>query len=213
MEEKEKVDQLEEIQENPSETKEAYENKEHKKEKKEKHKKEHESLRKELEELKKENETLKQTNGELLNKMQYTQAEMINYRKRSEKETENRLKFANQDLIMEIIPILDNFERAIKLDDNNLTDELSKFLAGFKMMYANLDEVLKKYGVEEIPCVGKPFNPNEMQALMVDHDANFQDDEVIEVLLKGYKLKDRVIRPASVKVNKLEENKGEDKDE
>lgn len=113
------------------------------KRKKEKHKKEHESLRKELEELKKENETLKQTNGELLNKMQYTQAEMINYRKRSEKETENRLKFANQDLIMEIIPILDNFERAIKLDDNNLTDELSKFLAGFKMMYANLDEVLK----------------------------------------------------------------------
>ena len=148
---------------------------------------------------------------ELLTKLQYSQAELINYRKRKEEETENRLKFANQGLIEELIPILDNFERAIKLDDNDLTDELSKFLAGFKMMYASFNEVLKQFGVEEISCEGS-FNPNEMQALMMDQDENFQDDEVIEVLLKGYKLKGRVIRPASVKVNKLE-NKGEDENE
>ena len=137
-------------------------------------------------------------------KLQYSKAELINYRKRKEEETDNKLKYANQDLILEILPVLDNFERAIKLDDNVLTDELSKFLAGFKMMYASLCEVLKKFGVEEIECEGKEFDVNTMQALMTDNDPNFEDDVVLEVLLKGYKLKDRVIRAASVKVNKIE---------
>lgn len=140
----------------------------------------------------------------LLGKLQYSKAEMINYRKRKEEETDNKLKYANQDLILEIIPVLDNFERAIKLDDNDLTDELSKFLTGFKMMYASLCEVLKKFGVEEIDCEGKEFDANTMQALMTDSDSNFEDDIVLDVLLKGYRLKDRVIRPASVKVNKIE---------
>ena len=111
------------------------------------------------------------------------------------------LKFANQDLITELINVADNFERAIKLDDNDLTDELSKFLDGFKMMYANLMEILKKFGVEEINHVGEVFNPNEEQALMTDSIEEMDDDVVTEVLLKGYKLNGRVIRPASVKVN------------
>ena len=113
------------------------------------------------------------------------------------------LKFANQDLILEILPIVDNFERAIKEDDNNLTDELSKFLAGFKIMYASLNDVLKKYGVEEINRVGEIFNPSEEQALLTDSLPDHADEEVLEVLLKGYKLKDRVIRPASVKINQI----------
>ena len=111
------------------------------------------------------------------------------------------LKYANQDLIMELILVVDNFERAIKLDDNNLTDELSKFLTGFKMMYANLTEILKKFGVEEISRQGEKFDPAQEQALLVDTVDELEDDIVIEVLLKGYKLKDRVIRPASVKIN------------
>ena len=90
---------------------------------------------------------------------------------------------------------------AIKLDDNNLTDELSKFLTGFKMMYANLTEILNKFGVEEISRQGEKFDPTQEQALLVDTVDELEDDVVIEVLLKGYKLKDRVIRPASVKIN------------
>lgn len=155
----------------------------------------------------KEVDRLKEENKELLAKVQYAQAELINYRKRKEEEVENRLKFANQDIISELIPVLDNFERAIKLDDNNLTDELSKFLAGFKMMYASLNDILKTFGVEEIDCENQAYNANEMQALMTDSDPNRNDEEILEVLLKGYKLKGRVIRPASVKVNKIE--KGE----
>ena len=113
------------------------------------------------------------------------------------------LKFANQNLSMEILRILDNFERAIKLDDNDLTDELSKFLTGFKIMYASLNGVLQKFGVEEISRVGEIFDPTQEQALITDSLADHQDEEVLEVLQKGYKLKDRVIRPASVKINQL----------
>lgn len=140
---------------------------------------------------------------ELLDKVKLCQAELINYRRRKEEETNNMLKFANQDLILEILPIVDNFERAIKEDDNNLTDELSKFLAGFKIMYASLNDALKKYGVEEINRVGEIFNPSEEQALLTDSLPDHADEEVLEVLLKGYKLKGRVIRPASVKINQI----------
>lgn len=169
-----------------------------------KHDKVEERQTEEIEKLRNQLTEILNEKQNLLEKLQYSKAEMINYRKRKEEETDNKLKYANQDLILEIIPVLDNFERAIKLDDNDLTDELSKFLTGFKMMYASLCEVLKKFGVEEIDCEGKEFDANTMQALMTDSDSNFEDDIVLDVLLKGYRLKDRVIRPASVKVNKIE---------
>lgn len=144
---------------------------------------------------------LEAENKQLVEKVKLAQAELINYRRRKDEETASILKYANKDLIMELIVLVDNFERAIKLDDNDLSDELSKFLAGFKMMYASLTETLKKFGVEEINRVGEVFDPSLEQALMTDHVDGLEDDVVIEVLLKGYKLKDRVIRPASVKIN------------
>ena len=140
-------------------------------------------------------------NAGLVEKVKLAQAELINYRRRKDEETQSLLKYANQDLILELIQVVDNFERAIKLDDNNLTDELSKFLVGFKMMYANLTDILKKFGVEEISRQGQIFDPSLEQALVVDTDDQYEDEVVLEVLLKGYKLKDRVIRPASVKIN------------
>ena len=134
--------------------------------------------------------------------MQYAQAELINYRKRKDEEVLNFKKYCNKDLIAELIPIIDNFERAIKLDDNDLTDELSKFLEGFKMMYASLMEILKKFGVEEISRQGEVFDSTQEEALMTDNLEEYEDDVVTEVLLKGYKLNGKVIRPASVKINK-----------
>ena len=172
--------------------------------KKDKH---HEEIKKLKEELESKDKQI----NDLNEKIRYHQAELINYRKRKEEEVTNRLKYANQDLISELILILDNFERAIRLDDNNLTDELSKFLKGFKMMYASFDDVLKKYGLEEIEAEHKEYDPNTMEALMTDSDKNYKDGEVLEVLLKGYRLKDRVIRPASVRVNKLDEENNDNK--
>lgn len=156
-----------------------------------------------MKELLSEINRLTEENKILLNKAQTAQAEMINFRRRKEEEYLNKSKYANQDLITEIIPIVDNFERAIKFDDNDLTDELSKFLDGFKMMYSQLTTVLRNFGVEEISRRGEIFDPSQEEALMTDSLEEYQDDEVLEVLLKGYKLKDRVIRPATVKVNKI----------
>jgi len=193
MEEKEKIEVLNETEEGSSNSEKNKTKKEEKAAKKVKK----ETDKKLLEELKqKEEENLK-----LIEKVKLAQAELVNYRHRKDEETNAMLKYANQDLITELIPIVDNFERAIKLDDNDLTDEVSKFLAGFKMMYASLTETLKKYGVEEINRVGEKFDPKEEQALLTDHVEGLEDEAVIEVLLKGYKLKDRVIRPASVKIN------------
>lgn len=144
------------------------------------------------------NETIK----ELEEKLQYSKAELINYRKRKDEEVSNMLKFANQDLILELLPVVDNFERAIKLADKTNT-ELVKFLEGFNMLYVAIKDILKKFGIEEISEVGVEFDPNLHQAVLVEEDKEKQNDTILEVLLKGYILKGRVIRPASVKVNKI----------
>ena len=146
---------------------------------------------------------LKNTIETLENKVKQSQAELINYRKRKDEEVINRLKFANQDLILEIIPVLDNFERAIKFA-NTKDESLSKFLDGFKLTYNSLLDTLKKYGVEEIPAEGVIFDPNMHQAMLVEQNKEKENNIVLEVLIKGYTLNGRVIRPASVKVNKLD---------
>ena len=174
---------------------------EDKKEKKEKKSKKETKLKDENEKLVEQIKQLQADNQDLVDKIKLTQAELVNYRKRKDEETSNMLKFANQGLVTDLINVVDNFERAIKLDDNDLTDEVSKFLDGFKMMYANLLEILKKFGVEEINRLGEVFDPSLEQALMTDCVDDVDDDVVTEVLLKGYKLNGRVIRPASVKVN------------
>ena len=134
-----------------------------------------------------------------------SQAELINYKRRKDEETNRIIKYAEEDILKGFLPILDNFERAIKQDDNNLTDQLSKFLSGFKLMFADFNNILVKYGVTEINRIGEEFDPNLEQALLTDSDKERKDEEVLDVLLKGYKLKDRVIRPATVKINKLED--------
>ena len=130
------------------------------------------------------------------------QAELINYRKRKDEEPEKKLKYANEDLILEILPVLDNFERAIKMDDDNLEDEVSQFLSGMKMVYASLTKAIEKYGVKEIDALGKVFDATYHQAVMTEEVKDKDKDIVLEVYQKGYILKDKVIRPAMVKVNK-----------
>ena len=146
-------------------------------------------------------EDLKKKNDELMNKFLYSQAEFANFKKRKEQETANMLKYSNMDIARELLPVVDNFERAIKLDDSNLNDELSKFLDGFKMIYSHLVELLHKFEVEEIDCLNKEFDPNFEQALMTVKAEGVEPGIVVEVLQKGYMLKDKMIRPALVKVS------------
>lgn len=157
-------------------------------EKEEKHKNKKEEFLKE--ELQKEKE-----------KNMRIQAEMINFKKRKEEETSNLLKYANEDLVSELLPVIDNFERAIKMDNDDLSDDVSKFLEGFKMIYGNLINILNKLDVKEIEASGIEFDPKYHQAVLTEKDESKPSGVVLEVLQKGYMYKDKVIRPAMVKVN------------
>ena len=129
-------------------------------------------------------------------------------RRRWDEERQRLLKYDGEAVIMNMLTILDNFEHAIKMDDANLTDEVSKFLSGFKMIYSNMYEALHNFGVEEIECLHQAFDENSMNAVLVESDPNFANNLVLDVLQKGYKYKDKVIRPAMVKVNQNEEKEG-----
>ena len=158
-----------------------------------------------VEEKNKEIEELNKKINELTEKVKYNQAELVNYRKRKDEEVSNMLKFANQDLIVDLIPILDNFERALKLDESKLDEPSKKMLQGFKILYNSYVETLKKYGVEEIETMGKEFDPMIHEALMTGKDETKTNDVILECLLKGYTLKGKVIRPSKVVVNSLDD--------
>lgn len=128
-------------------------------------------------------------------------ADLINYRKRKDEEVTRLLKFCNEDLIKQLLPILDNFERAIKLDDNNLDDEVSKFLEGFKMIYCNMESVMANFEVKPIDGGNKPFDPVYHNAILTEHQEGVEPGVVLEVLQRGYLYKDKVVRPAMVKVS------------
>ena len=182
MENEEKIEKLEVEEENTS--------KKHEKKKHEKHN-EFEELNKKLTEA---------LNEEKMKSMRIS-AEMINFKKRKEEEVSNYLKYANEGLISDLLIIIDNFERAIKMDSNDLSDEVSRFLEGFKMIYGNLVSILNKYEVKEISADGVEFNPIYHQAVLTEKDESKPAGVVLEVLQKGYMYKDKVIRPAMVKVN------------
>ena len=129
------------------------------------------------------------------------QAELMNYKKRKDEETNRIIKYAEEDVLKGFLPILDNFERAINMDNDNLDDEVSKFLEGFKLMHKQIKELLLKFEVSEIDALDKEFDPATSQAVIVDKDENKVSGVVLEILQKGYMYKDRVLRTAMVKVN------------
>ena len=125
-------------------------------------------------------------------------ADMENLKKRLRAEHENALKFMTQEIVSDLLPVVDNLERALGVE---MSDEVKGYLKGFEMITTQLIEVLRKNGVEAIEAVGKPFDPNFHQAIMMTNDENFESGVVTEELQKGYILKDRVIRASLVKVN------------
>lgn len=130
-----------------------------------------------------------------------SQAELINYKKRKDEETSRIIKYAEEDILKGFLPILDNFERAINMDDDNLEDEVSKFLQGFKLMYKQIKDLLTKFEVTEMDCLGKEFDPTYHQAVTTGKDESKESGIILEVLQKGYMYKDKVLRTAMVKVN------------
>lgn len=141
-------------------------------------------------------------NKELEEKYMRLQAEFLNFKTRTQGEISKMLQYEGEDFIKEILVIKDNLERAVSMDDNDLSDEVSKFLSGFKMILGNLTALLDKYKVREVECLGLEFDPHVSEAVLTEHDENKPENIVLEVYTKGYKYKDKLIRPAMVKVNK-----------
>ncbi|MGD6876530.1 nucleotide exchange factor GrpE [Bacillus infantis] len=137
--------------------------------------------------------------GEAENRYLRLQADFDNSRRRAKLDQEAAEKYRAQKLITELLPALDNFERALKMETDN--EQAKTLQQGMEMVYRSLAEAIKKEGAEAIEAVGKEFDPHLHQAVMQVEDENFASNTVVEEFQKGYMLKDRVIRPAMVKVN------------
>ena len=156
------------------------------------HKKEHKKDKK-LEELQNEVNTLKDKNMRIA-------AEMVNTLRRKDEETNRLLKYSNESLITELLPVIDNFERALNVDVK--TVDVESYQKGMTMIYNSLKNILEKFEVKEIEAIDKEFDPSYHQAVMQEEKEGTKENIVIEVLQKGYTYKDKVIRPAMVKVSK-----------
>ncbi len=132
---------------------------------------------------------------ELLSRLRYLQADFENYRKRATRETEVVLKMANEALLVRLIPVLDDLEAALA----HLDGEASR---GVQMVYDNLRKALGAAGLEEIPAAGTAFDPYVHDCIQQVPDPELRDGTVKEVVRKGYRLPDRILRPAQVVVVK-----------
>lgn len=133
---------------------------------------------------------------ELKNKLLRLQADFVNYKNRTEREKSNSIILANEGLILKLLPVLDNFNRAFT--HVNIEDEAIK---GFVMIKEQFESILKTEMVEEIESDGAVFDPNLHNAVMTESKDGVESGIVLETFEKGYKIKDKVIRPSMVKVS------------
>jgi molecular chaperone GrpE len=127
-------------------------------------------------------------------------AEFENYKKRMIRESSDRFKYFNLDLIKELLPSLDNIDRAISHAKSDNTD-VESMIVGLEMVTKMTHEVFEKFGVTKVKTVGEEFDPNIHQAVGVDDSDSVPDNQVVEECLKGYTLHGRIIRPAMVRVS------------
>lgn len=142
----------------------------------------------ELQKLKAERDTL-------LDRLARAQAEFENARRRAAKEQQEFRDYAAADAIKPLLPVLDSFERALRTKS-----ESGEFRSGVELIYKQLQDALAKLGVRPIPAMGEPFDPHYHEAIEMVDTTSARDHEVLEVLQRGYKFKDRLLRPAMVKV-------------
>jgi molecular chaperone GrpE len=126
-------------------------------------------------------------------------AETENIRKRSQREKEDYLKFAHLSIIKKLLPIIDDLNRG--MEAANAAQDYEGLKKGMEITARNLSELLRQEGVQEIECVGKPFDPQYHEPLMVVDSNEHPENTIIEELNKGYIMHDRVIRPSLVKVS------------
>ena len=154
-----------------------------------------EVLEERLDQIKEELTTITEEKDKYLNKLKRMKADFVNYRNRSKKEKSRIESRTKMDFINSVLPVIDNFERALKS-----VDEDSEFLSGVQMIYKQLLDVLKKEGLEIIDTEGQEFNPEYHEAIMQLETDEYESGYIVEEVQRGYILEDKVVRPAMVKV-------------
>lgn len=154
------------------------------------------AMQEEIEALKGQVEKLTGDLQEKKDRLLRLQADFDNFRRRSAKEREEISAVVTQNFCKDMLPLLDNFERAMAAE----TKDVEAFQKGVEMIFTQFQEVLKKNGLEQIEAVGQKFDPNFHQAVMRVEDPEKEDDTVAQELQKGYMVKGRVIRPSMVQV-------------
>src|SRR6266567_2341463 len=140
---------------------------------------------------------LKSERDSLLDRLARAQAEFENARRRAVKEQQDFRDYAAADAIKPLLPVIDSFERALQVKSDP-----ADFRSGVELIYKQLQDALAKLGVRSIPAKGEPFDPRVHEAIEMVETSDAADHEVLEELQRGYKFKDRLLRPAMVKVAK-----------
>ena len=131
-----------------------------------------------------------------------TTADFDNFKKRAARERQDAIKFANESLIQKIVPVLDNFEMALAAAQSSSTDGSKSLSEGVAMIHSQLRQALAESGLEEISATGQLFDPNLHEAVSQQESSEVAEGHVLQQLRKGYKLRERLIRPATVIVAK-----------
>jgi len=150
-----------------------------------------------IEDLEKEIEEKDLKIDDYYSSMQRLQADFENYKKRTEKNMSEHIKYANEGLIIKIIDIYEDLERALKS-----AEEGENLKSGVELIYKNLKDLLEKQGLAEIPAEGEKFDPYKHEAVMTENHEDYESGVVTETLAKGYALNDKIIKCAMVKVCK-----------
>jgi molecular chaperone GrpE len=143
-------------------------------------------------------ERLQQEKEELNSKYLRLAADFQNFRKRVDKEKSDIYEFANEKLILDLLPVVDNFERALQSAKEN--EQEKAFVKGIEMIFKQFLDVLTKNGVKEISAIGETFDPNYHHAVMQEENSDYESNTITEVFQKGYTFNEKVVRPSMVKV-------------
>jgi len=131
-----------------------------------------------------------------------TTADFDNYKKRASREKQDALRFPNESLLEKLIPVLDSFDMALAAAQNNQTEAAQSLKTGVDMVYQQLRSALSDAGLEEVDATGKAFYPNLHEAVSQQETADLPEGQVVQQLRRGYKLRERLLRPATVIVSK-----------
>lgn len=161
-----------------------------------------------LEQLKSEKESAQLEAKESYDKLLRISAEFDNYKKRSAREMDEFRKFANESLLIKLLPVVDNLERAINLIKEKESSK-NGMVEGIELTLKEIINVLDSFNVKSFKSLNKTFDPNFHQAIMQEETEDVQENIVIKEFQKGYMIKNRLIRPAMVVVSKAKNNKSD----